>query len=97
MAFYQFGGWEYPLIAFVIFSIGQVVEGNYLTPKLVGDSVGLHPLWIIFALMAGGMLMGILGMFIAVPVSAIMAVLIRHAVDVYKNSAYYKGKNLTKT
>lgn len=92
LAFYQFGGWEYPLAALVIFIVGQLVEGNYLTPKLVGDSIGLHPLWVIFALMAGGMLMGLIGMIIAVPVGAILGVLIRHSIDVYRASAYYKGK-----
>lgn len=92
LAFYQFGGWEYPLAAFVIFAVGQLVEGNYLTPKLVGNSVGLHPLWVIFALMAGGMLLGIVGMIIAVPVASILSVLIRHASDLYKSSSYYTGK-----
>ena len=92
LAFYQFGGWEYPLVAFIIFAIGQVVEGNYLTPKLVGNSIGLHPLWVIFALMAGGMLLGIVGMIIAIPVAAIIAVLIRHANEIYKSSSYYSGK-----
>lgn len=92
MAFYQFGGWEYPLIAFGIFVAGQIVEGNYLTPKLVGDSVGLHPLWIIFALMAGGTLLGLMGMVIAIPVAAILAVLIRYGVAEYKDSEYYKGR-----
>jgi len=92
MAFYQFGGWEYPLVAFIIFIFGQLVEGNYLTPKLVGDSVGLHPLWVIFALLAGGMLLGLLGMIIAVPVAAIIAVLFRHGIDVYKSGSFYKGK-----
>jgi predicted PurR-regulated permease PerM len=91
-AFYQFGGWEYPLIAFVIFAAGQLVEGNYLTPKLVGNSIGLHPLWVIFALLAGSMLLGFLGLVIAVPVAAILAVLIRHAIADYKDSSYYKGK-----
>ena len=92
MAFYQFGGWEYPVIALVIFIVGQLVEGNYLTPKLVGDSVGLHPLWVIFALMAGGMLLGLLGMIIAVPVAAIIAVLVRHGIEIYKSGSFYKGK-----
>lgn len=92
MAFYQFGGWEYPAVALGIFIAGQLVEGNYLTPKLVGDSVGLHPLWIIFALMAGGMLLGLMGMVIAIPVAAILAVLIRYGVAEYKDTAYYKGK-----
>ena len=92
MAFYQYGGWEFPLIAFAIFMVGQLVEGNYLTPKLVGDSIGLHPLWIIFALMAGGTLFGILGMVIAIPVAAILSVLVRYGVAEYKSTSYYKGK-----
>jgi predicted PurR-regulated permease PerM len=92
MAFYQFGGWEYPLIAFIIFATGQLIEGNYLTPKLVGESVGLHPIWVIFVLMAGGALLGLLGMIIAVPVAAIIAVLLRHAISQYKQSTYYKGR-----
>ena len=92
MAFYQFGGWEYPLVALIIFTIGQLVEGNYLTPKLVGDSVGLHPIWVIFVLMAGGALLGLLGMMIAVPVAAIIAVLLRHGIQFYKQSSYYKGQ-----
>jgi len=92
MAFYQFGGWEYPAVALGIFILGQLVEGNYLTPKLVGDSVGLHPLWIIFALMAGGMLLGLMGMVVAIPVAAILAVLIRYGVAEYKDTSYYKGE-----
>jgi predicted PurR-regulated permease PerM len=92
MAFYQFGGWEYPLIALSIFLVGQLIEGNYLTPKLVGKSVGLHPLWVVFALMAGGILLGITGMIIAVPVAAILAVLLKHGIGLYKESSYYKGK-----
>jgi len=55
----------------------QQVESNVLAPKILGDSVGLHPLWIIFALLAGGQIMGIVGMIIAVPVAAIIKVLIR--------------------
>ena len=51
-----------------------MIEGNFLTPKLVGDSVGLHPLWVFFALLAGGSLLGILGMFLAVPVAAVVGV-----------------------
>jgi predicted PurR-regulated permease PerM len=75
-----------------IFFFGQFVEGNFLTPKLMGDSVGLHPLWIIFALMAGGSLMGILGMFLAVPVTASIGVLAAFAISEYKKSQYFLGK-----
>lgn len=92
LAFYQFGGWTYPLIALAIFVVGQLVEGNYLTPKLVGGNVGLHPLWVIFVLLAGGALLGLLGMIIAVPVAAIIAVLLRYVIADYKASSYYKAR-----
>lgn len=77
--------------ALVVFGIGQFVEGNFLTPKLVGDNIGLHPLWVIFALMAGGSLMGFVGLLIAVPVAAVIGVLVRFAFAEYKKSAYYVG------
>ena len=80
-----------PVIATAcIFIIGQVLEGNFLTPKLVGDSVGLHPVWIMFALLAGGLLLGFLGLMIAIPLAAIIGVILRHAVAKYKQSAIYK-------
>tara|TARA_R110002126_G_scaffold13118_3_gene56854 strand:+ start:389445 stop:390569 length:1125 start_codon:yes stop_codon:yes gene_type:complete len=80
-----------------IFIFGQIIEGNFLTPKLVGDQVGLHPLWVIFAVMAGGALMGIAGMFLAVPVAAIIGVLIGFAITQYKATELYTGKNAEKT
>lgn len=73
-----------------IFIIGQVLEGNVLTPKLIGDSVGLHPLWILFALMAGGSLFGIAGMLLAVPVTASAGVLISYGIEQYKESRIYR-------
>ncbi len=75
-----------------VFGIGQFLEGYVLTPKLVGDRVGLHPVWVIFALFAGGTLFGFLGVLIAVPAFAVLGVLVRSAIDYYKRSAYYKGK-----
>ncbi len=81
-----------PIIKVIsVFVIGQFIEGNFLTPKLVGDSVGLHPVWIMFALLAGGVLLGFLGLMIAVPVAAIIGVLVRHAIINYKKSTLYKG------
>ncbi len=81
-----------PIIKVIsVFAIGQFIEGNFLTPKLVGDSVGLHPVWIMFALLAGGVLLGFLGLMIAVPVAAIIGVLVRHALINYKESSLYKG------
>ncbi len=73
-----------------VFMIGQFIEGNFLTPNLVGDSVGLHPVWIMFALLAGGVLLGFLGLMVAVPVAAIIGVIVRHAIDNYKESSLYK-------
>jgi len=63
-----------------IFAAGQVLEGNFLTPKLVGSSVGLHPVWLIFALSAFGSVFGFVGMLVAVPVAASLGVLVRFAI-----------------
>ena len=90
IAFAQFDTWM-PIAQVVgVFLVGQFIEGNFLTPNLVGDSVGLHPVWIMFALLAGGVLLGFLGLMIAVPVAAIIGVLVRHAIINYKQSSLYK-------
>ncbi len=90
VAWFQMGEWDYVAIIAAIFITGQIIEGNILTPKLVGDSVGLHPLWVMFALMAGGSLFGILGMLLAVPVAAIIGVLLSFSILQYKKSPLYK-------
>lgn len=92
VAYVQTGELSFVAIIAGIFLFGQVVEGNFLTPKLVGDRVGLHPLWVFFALMAGGALLGITGMLIAVPVVAIFGVLIGFAIEQYKKSGFYSGE-----
>ena len=74
-----------------IFGVGQVLEGNFLTPKLVGDRVGLHPVWIIFALLAGGALFGFVGLLLAVPVAALIGVLVRFSIAQYRASRLYLG------
>lgn len=83
------GDLVYVGIIAAIFAAGQFIEGNFITPKLIGDSVGLHPLWIMFALLAGGSLLGLTGMFLAVPVAAIIGVLVSFAIQRYKDSPYY--------
>lgn len=83
--------WQYMLIIAGIFMAGQLIEGNFLTPKLLGNSVGMHPLWIFFALLAGGAVAGILGMLLAVPVAAVIGVLAAFGIRQYKNSSLYKG------
>lgn len=74
----------------IIFVIGQIIENYFLTPKLVGDRVGLHPVWILFALFAGASLLGFTGMLIAVPVAAVMGVLLRFGMQQYRASKYYQ-------
>jgi len=74
-----------------IFGIGQVVEGNVLTPNLVGSSVGLHPVWLLFALAAFGSVFGFVGMLVAVPVAAMIGVLVRYGMAQYRDGRLYKG------
>ncbi|MFN4015997.1 MAG: AI-2E family transporter [Reyranella sp.] len=74
-----------------VFVVGQMLEGNFLSPKLVGDRVGLHPVWIMFALLAGGSLFGFTGVLIAVPVAAVLGVVVRHFLARYRESALYRG------
>ena len=81
-------------LALLVVGSGQFLEGNVLSPKLVGESVGLHPVWLIFALFAFGSLMGFSGMIIAVPLAAAVGVLIRFAVRRYKQSALFSGVGL---
>ncbi|ELU01250.1 hypothetical protein CAPTEDRAFT_127454 [Capitella teleta] len=73
----------------VVFMVGQALEGWVLTPLLVGDKIGLHPVAVIFALMAGGQLFGFVGMLIALPMAAIIMVLLRHLHRNYKASDLY--------
>ena len=93
LALFQFwGDWVQIGIVAAIFGIGQFVEGNILTPRLVGKSVGLHPVWLLFALSAFGTVFGFVGMLIAVPVAAAIGVLTRFGVAQYQASLLYQGK-----
>ncbi len=84
---------DYTWIALIfgIFALGQFVEGNFLQPKLVGESVGLHPVWLMFSLSAFGVLMGFTGLLIAVPVAAAIGVLVRYGLNKYLASELYLG------
>ncbi|MGX0876160.1 putative PurR-regulated permease PerM [Roseovarius sp. MBR-154] len=95
LALFQFwGDWVSIGLVAGIFVSGQVIEGNLLTPKLVGSSVGLHPVWLIFALSAFGTLFGFVGMLVAVPVAAALGVITRFALDQYKDSRLYRGLDI---
>jgi len=93
LALAQFWGewWTIGLVA-GIFIAGQLVEGNFLTPYLVGGQVGLHPVWLIFALSAFGSLFGFAGLLVAVPAAAAIGVLVRWGLQRYQQSAFYTGK-----
>lgn len=92
LALFQFwGDWVQIGIIAAIFGLGQFLEGNVLTPKLVGKSVGLHPVWLLFALSAFGTLFGFVGMLVAVPVAAALGVLTRFAIAQYHASLLYVG------
>jgi predicted PurR-regulated permease PerM len=93
LALIQFDDWTRIAIVFGVFAVGQILEGYVLTPKLVGDRVGLHPVWILFALFAGGALLGFVGVLIAVPVAAVLGVLVRIGITQYKKSSLYKGRD----
>lgn len=89
MAFIQFENLHQVLYIALIFLIGQIIEGNIITPKLVGKKIGLHPVWIFFALFAFGNLFGFVGILFAVPIAAIIGVLVTTMVDIYLKSDYY--------
>ncbi|QMU57081.1 MAG: AI-2E family transporter [Boseongicola sp.] len=92
LALFQFwGDWLWIFLVWAIFQSGQFVEGNILTPKLVGGSIGLHPVWLIFSLSAFGAVFGFVGLLVAVPVAAAIGVVTRFAIDQYKASRLYKG------
>jgi len=89
-AIMQFGDMIYLLYVATVFGVGQALEGMLLTPLLVGDKIGLHPVAVIFAVMAGGQLFGFVGILLALPVAAIVVVLLRHIHELYKLSEIYR-------
>ena len=92
LALFQFwGSPEWIAVVAAIFVFGQMVEGNFLTPKLVGSSVGLHPVWLLFALSAFGSLFGFTGMLVAVPVAAGLGVFARFGLRQYLSGKLYRG------
>ncbi len=96
LALFQFwGDWVSIGLVAGIFILGQTLEGNFLTPKLVGDSVGLHPVWLILALSVFGSLFGFVGMLAAVPIAAALGVITRFATEQYRESVLYQGTDKT--
>ena len=92
IAFFQFGDLYHMAIIFGIFMVGQALEGSVISPYLVGEKVGLHPVWIIFGLLSGGAIFGFVGILIAVPVTAAIGVLACFFMDQYLGSTLYLDK-----
>ena len=88
----QFASIKAIVMVAVVYGIGQVVESLYLTPRLVGERIGLHPLAVIFALLAFGQVFGFVGVLIALPASAVLLVAIRRVKSRYMASRLYKGQ-----
>jgi predicted PurR-regulated permease PerM len=87
----QFHDLAHPLAVLAVFAVGQSLESFVLTPYLVGDRIGLHPVAVIFAVMAGGQLFGFVGVLLALPVTAVIAVLLRDVHRRYVNSGFYQA------
>jgi predicted PurR-regulated permease PerM len=87
--------WKRIVIVIAIFLVGQFIEGNIISPKFVGERVGLHPVWMIFAMFAFGYLFGFVGLLIAVPLAAAIAVLFRFGLRKYLASPFFTGEKLT--
>ena len=85
LAIAQFDGFTFVLFVIALYGIGNVLEGFVLVPKLVGDKLGLHPLWVIFALLGGGLVLGFMGLLLAVPIAGILAVLLRFVMSKYQD------------
>ena len=84
--------WSLILTVLGIFLVGQFIEGNVLAPKLVGESVGLHPVWVMFAMFAFGYLFGFVGLLLAVPLAAAVRVIVQFSLGHYQQSALYRGE-----
>jgi predicted PurR-regulated permease PerM len=92
-------GWPSPKLFFLalgVVGVGQFLEGNVISPKLVGESIGLHPVWLMFALFAFGELFGFTGLLIAVPTAAALGVLARHLIGLYLKSPLYRGGDVAR-
>jgi predicted PurR-regulated permease PerM len=92
VALFQFGVQPYLMAIAAVYLCGMFLEGSVLTPRLVGNQVGLHPLWIIFGMLTGATLFGFVGVLISVPVTSVVGVLVRFAIQRYRESGLYLGK-----
>ncbi len=96
ISFFQFNSITMKLLILLIFIAGQILENAFITPKLIGDNVKLHPVWVIFAIFAGGIIFGFIGVLVAVPVAAVVGVLFRFFLEHYFQSNFYETTKLNR-
>lgn len=89
-ALLQFGSWSGLISVWAVFAVGQLSESFLITPKIVGDKIGLSPFWVIFSLMAFGQLLGFVGMLVALPLAAVCLVLLQEGKQAYLGSSFYR-------
>ncbi|MCB1152344.1 AI-2E family transporter [bacterium] len=92
LALVEHGDFTHVLLTAGVFAVGQFLEGNFITPRVMGDKLGLHPVTVIFAIMIGGTWFGLVGMLAAVPAAAVVLVFGRRALEIYMDSAFYIGR-----
>ena len=90
MVYNQYHSFNYMLLTMLVLLIGQAIEGNFITPKIIGDKIGLHPNWVIFGMLSCVPVFGIIGIAFAVPLTAIIGVIIKYFYKKYRNSEFYK-------
>lgn len=93
-ALLQFHDFIFLIPVSIVFMVGQVIEGMLLTPLLVGDKIGLHPVAVMFAVLAGGQLFGFLGILLALPVASVIVVILRHIHEIYQDCAFYSVEDM---
>src|SRR6185369_12783903 len=85
----QYGDWLHLILVLVVFTVGHLLEGYVLVPRLVGEKIGLHPVAVIFAILSGGELFGFLGVLLALPLASVAMVVLRYLHEQYRDSALY--------
>ena len=89
--YFTFGAGTELVYVIILYAVGHTVEGYILAPKIIGNRIGLHPVWILFSVFAAGSVFGFIGIAFAIPIAGIVKVLLSHAIDYYKSSNMYKN------
>jgi putative permease len=92
VGYFTFGFDVHLLYILSTYIVGNIIDSSLITPKIIGDSIGINPIWIVFAVLVLGYLIGPIGMLVAIPIAGIISVILKYATQDYKDSALYKKK-----